>query len=738
MGERTTVIGTILAVVFQNEENGYTVARIVTDDGEPVTVVGCIPCAAPGEELILTGRYTTHPQHGEQFAADEVERHMPTGETEILNYLASGVVRGIGPATAQKLVDRFGADTLDVLDGEPEKLKTIKGITDKRAREIAESWRELAGLRRVLDFLTKYDLPVGLAMQLFRRYGADAMDALRRNPYLLSGEAFGVDFSVSDEIALSMGFSGDSSCRTEAGVLFELSHNEQSGGHVFLPREKLVAATAQLLDGDTDTVEKALDDLLERGSVVQEQVANVEGCYLRRCHEAETYVCTRVRAMLADKPDKLRGAKKIIDEIERGQGIEYAPLQRQAVELAARTGVLILTGGPGTGKTTTLNAIIKILERKGEKVLLAAPTGRAAKRMSDLTGKEAKTIHRLLQVEWDENDQPTFAKNEKNNLDCDALVIDELSMVDVTIFEAVLRALPLGCRLILVGDSDQLPSVGPGNVLGDLIASEMLPVVRLNEIFRQSMQSLIVTNAHRIVAGGMPDLSVRTSDFFFLPSSNAADVAETIVGLCAKRLPASYGYSPMADIQVLCPGRKGDLGTNELNKRLQAALNPPDRKKNEITVNGVLFREGDKVMQVKNDYNLPWNKSDGTTGEGVFNGDMGVLCGVDRRASVLTVLMDDDRLVLYELDAASELELAYAMTVHKSQGNEFTAVVMPMFPGPPQLCYRNLLYTAITRAKTLLVMVGMRRTVQAMVENARKTRRYSGLLYFLTGAGQEE
>ena len=421
MGERTTVIGTILAVVFQNEENGYTVARIVTDDGEPVTVVGCIPCAAPGEELILTGRYTTHPQHGEQFAADEVERHMPTGETEILNYLASGVVRGIGPATAQKLVDRFGADTLDVLDGEPEKLKTIKGITDKRAREIAESWRELAGLRRVLDFLTKYDLPVGLAMQLFRRYGADAMDALRRNPYLLSGEAFGVDFSVSDEIALSMGFSGDSSCRTEAGVLFELSHNEQSGGHVFLPREKLVAATAQLLDGDTDTVEKALDDLLERGSVVQEQVANVEGCYLRRCHEAETYVCTRVRAMLADKPDKLRGAKKIIDEIERGQGIEYAPLQRQAVELAAQEELLILTGGPGTGKTTSVRGIVALFERMGLDVLLCAPTGRAAKRMGELCGKEAQTIHRLLGMSWNEQTgDVTFTKNEKEPLEADA------------------------------------------------------------------------------------------------------------------------------------------------------------------------------------------------------------------------------------------------------------------------------------------------------------------------------
>ena len=357
--------------------------------------------------------------------------------------------------------------------------------------------------------------------------------------------------------------------------------------------------------------------------------------------------------------------------------------------------------------------------------------------MSELTGQEAKTIHRLLQVEWDENDLPVFSKNEKNLLECDALVIDELSMVDTTIFEAVLRALPLGCRLIMVGDCDQLPSVGPGNVLGDLIATKRLPVVQLNQIFRQSMQSLIVTNAHKIVDGQMPDLTVRSSDFFFLPYSNPAEISSTIVDLCASRLPASYGYSSMTDIQVLSPTRKGELGTVELNKKLQAVINPPDKKKNEITIKGVVFREGDKVMQIKNDYNLPWTKLDGTSGEGVFNGDLGVLCGIDRRASIVTVQMDD-RIVLYELEAATELELAYAMTVHKSQGNEFTAVVMPMYPGAPQLYYRNLLYTAITRAKSLLILAGTQKTIQTMVENDRKTRRYSGLYYFLTGSVESE
>ena len=387
-----------------------------------------------------------------------------------------------------------------------------------------------------------------------------------------------------------------------------------------------------------------------------------------------------------------------------------------------------------------MNAIIQILERKGEKVLLAAPTGRAAKRMSELTGKEAKTIHRLLQVEWDENDRPVFAKNEKNLLDCDALVLDELSMVDVNLFDALLRALPLGCRLVLVGDCDQLPSVGAGNVLGDLIASGLLPVVQLDEIFRQSLQSLIVTNAHKIVAGQMPELNIRSNDFFFLPCGNVQELSRLIVDLAAVRLPKSYGYSPLTDIQVLAPGRKGEVGTNELNKQLQAAINPPAKEKKEITLNGILFREGDKVMQIKNDYNLMWTKLDGTTGEGVFNGDLGILCGIDRQASLLTVQMDD-RIVGYEFEIAGELELAYAMTVHKSQGSEFPAVVIPMFPGPSQLYYRNLLYTAITRAKNLLVLAGVRATIEKMVENDRKTKRYSGLYYFLTeseGQSQNE
>lgn len=735
MGERTTVIGTILSVVFQNEENGYTVARIVTDDGELLTVVGCITCAAPGEELILTGRRTIHPQHGEQFSADEVERHMPTGETEILNYLASGVVRGIGPATAQRLVDRFGAETLAILDGEPERLKTVKGITERRAREIAESWRELAGLRRVLDFLTKYDLPVSLAMQLFRRYGADALEALHRNPYLLSGEAFGVEFSVTDEIALSMGFSGDSACRTEAGILFELSHNEQSGGHVFLPREKLLSATAQLLDCSADMAETALDDLIARGNVVEETVANVQGCYLRRCHEAETYVCTRMRAMLSDKPDALRGAEKTIGEIERAQGIAYAPLQRRAVELAAQEELLILTGGPGTGKTTCVRGIMALFERMGLDVLLCAPTGRAAKRMGELCGKEAQTIHRLLGMNWNEQTgEVTFAKNEKEPLEADAVIVDETSMVDLALMRAFLAALRPGCRLVLVGDPDQLPSVGAGNVFGDLIRSGRIAVVALRDIFRQAEESAIVRSAHLVNEGTVPALqNSAANDFFFLPRRDSARLVETVVELCKTRLPEKMGI-PSESIQVLTPTRKGDTGTAALNRALQSALNPGAAGKREKRFGDMVFREGDRVMQTRNDYDVLWEREDGTAGAGIFNGDVGKILQIDASGELLTIAFDE-RVATYTADMLAELDMAYAMTVHKAQGSEYRAVIFVSAPAAPGLMVRGVLYTAITRARELLILVGDDGTIRKMTENDRRTRRYSGLRWRLAEGG---
>lgn len=731
MSEATTVLGTIAAVIYQNEENGYTVARVVTDEGELITVTGCIPCAAPGEEIAATGSFVTHPQHGEQFAADEVERRMPTTEANILDYLSSGVIRGIGPATAQKLLDAFGPDTLSVIENAPEELRKVKGITDKRAREITESFREQMGLRRLLEFLTQFELPVSLAVPLYRRFGTGAMEMLRRDPYLLVDEPFLVDFGLADEIALALGFTGDASCRAEAGLLFELSHNESGGGHVFLPREKLLAATAQLLDTPADAVEKSLDDLIAAKRVEQEHVANVDACYLARSAEAERYVATRLRAMLSDKPDKLRGAKRAIDEIEREQGIEYAPLQRRAVELAAEQELLLLTGGPGTGKTTSVRAILTLFERMGLDVLLAAPTGRAAKRMGEVCERDAQTIHRMLGMSWDERTgQVKFTKNEKEPLKADAVIVDETSMVDLALMRAFLAALRPGCRLVLVGDPDQLPSVGAGNVFSDLIRSGRAATVALTKVFRQAQQSAIIRNAHAVNEGRTPELqNAAASDFFFLPRRDPVRLVDTVVELCKTRLPDKMGI-PAADIQVLTPTRKGAAGTVALNRALQEALNPRADGKRERVFGDAVFREGDRVMQTRNDYDVVWEREDGTAGTGVFNGDVGRILQIDPGGELLTVAFDD-RVATYTADMLAELDMAYAMTVHKSQGSEYRGVVFVSAPCAASLEVRGVLYTAITRARELMVVVGDDSTIRRMAENDKRARRYSGLRWRL-------
>ena len=747
MGEETTIMGTVLSVVFQNEENGYAVLRLVTDDGELLTLVGCVPCAAPGENLTATGSFSSHPQYGEQFSASEVERYLPSNETEILNYLASGVVRGVGPATAEKLVARFGIETLQVLESEPEKLTAIKGMTARRAQEISAAFNEQMGLRRVMEFLAHYDLPAALSVPLYRRFGANAMAALERNPYLLSDSAFGVDFSVCDEIALSMGFGGDASLRTEAGLTFELSHNRDAGGHVFLPREKLLAATVQLLDCDIDAAEKSLDDLIAIHRVVQEGVANVTACYLRQSWEDETYVVTRIEAMLADKPDALRGVERVIKEIEREQGVQYAPLQRQAVELAAKEELLLLTGGPGTGKTTSVRAIVALFERMGLNVLLAAPTGRAAKRMTELTGREAYTIHRLLGAAWAaEGDELTFRKNESDPLRCGAVILDECSMVDITLIQALLKALPKGCRLVLVGDADQLPSVGPGSFFLDVLRSHAVAAVRLTEIFRQSGESRIIRNAHSINRGETPELRENKGDFFFLQRPSGERLAATVAELCSERLPRGMGI-PSGDIQVLTPTRKGESGTFALNERLQQVLNPPAPGKKEKIFGETVFREGDRVMQIRNNYDIVWCKGGDTaaiiagemapgsapeTGTGIFNGDLGTILRIDTENELIWIDFDE-KLAWYGFEQLGELDHAFAVTVHKAQGSEYRAVVLAAGRAPARLLSRDLLYTAVTRARELLVVVGETAIVQAMIENGRKTRRYSGLRARLAG-----
>lgn len=722
--------GSVENIVYHNDGNQYTVMEISCGD-ELVTVVGTFPYISVGEKLHLYGTWTAHATFGQQFRAQAFERSRPETTSAMLKYLSSGAVKGIGTATAGKIIEAFGDEAIDVIENDPERLATIKGITLKKAREISDEMQRVNGIRDLMVFLGSFGVRPEDAVKVWKTYGTDSVACIQEDPYRLCSEKIAVEFAVADRLAESMEYDRANAERVKAGILYVLRHN-LNNGHTCLPADKLCAAAAKMLGVPLEDAQSALLSLCRYFDAVCENFDGRDFIFLPKQHRSEVYSADRIRMMLKYPPQSIVGIDREIGEIERAENIRYAEMQKEAIRAALDKGLLILTGGPGTGKTTTLNAIIRILMEKGEAVFLAAPTGRAAKRMSELTGVEAKTIHRLLQVDWDENDNPVFQRNERNPLECDALVIDELSMVDSYVFESVLRALPVGCRLILVGDSDQLPSVGAGNVIGDLIASGVFPTVQLKEIFRQSMESLIVTNAHRIVGGEMPVLNVRDNDFFFMPVDDAHAVSETILSLAVTRLPNRYQYSPVTDIQVLCPGRKGELGTIELNRRLRELINPQAKGKAQISVNGTVFRTGDKVMQVKNNYDLPWSRPDGTVGEGVYNGDMGIVTDVDKAAGCMRVQIDD-REVLYDFDhAAAELELAYAVTVHKSQGNEFTAVIMPVFPGTPQLSYRNLLYTGITRAKKLLILVGRRSAIADMVANDRKTRRFSGLMRFLT------
>lgn len=726
--------GTVHSVIFQNAENGYTVLRLLTEEGEVITVVGCIPCVAPGEHLTVTGTWETHPQHGEQLKVQELERSLPEDEDEIFDYLSSGVCKGVGPTTARRIVDRFGLETLDILEAEPERLQEIRGITAKKAMEIGALFRQHMGLRRLMEFLSRYQLPPVLAIRLRQQYGDGALEMVRRNPYLLSDDVCGVDFSVTDTMALSMGFAEDCGQRLEAAVTFELTYNENNG-HVFLPKDKLLSATCQLLGCGAEQVETALDALAERRAVVIQRIANVEAVYLRRLWEAETSACARLLALLEVDADQSRFADKAVAEIEREQGITYAPLQRQAVELAAKTGVILLTGGPGTGKTTTVRGIVALFQKMGLNIVLAAPTGRAAKRMSELTGgMEAQTVHRLLGMSWNEaTHQVTFQKTEKEPLEAEAVIVDEMSMVDVSLFSALLRALRPGTRLVLVGDADQLPSVGAGNVFSDLIRSKKIETVFLREVFRQAEQSAIIRNAHRVNLGESPELKGNQGDFFFLCRRDAQRAVSTVLELCKTRLPDNM-HIPAEQIQVLTPTRKGPCGTVNLNRLLQEALNPKAPGKREILWGERVFRVGDRIMQTRNDYDVVWQKADGTVGTGMFNGDVGRIVEIDQSGEWLA-LDFDGRTAPYSTEMLSEIDLAYAQTVHKAQGSEYRCVVLATMPSAPSLMVRGVLYTALTRARKLLVMVGDDAAVRSMAANDKQQKRYSGLKWRLCHAG---
>ena len=735
MGERCTVEGTVEHLIFQNEENGYTVLSLITDQGEVVTVVGCIPCAAAGEGMTVTGVWVNHPSYGPQITAELVERRMPEGEDESVSYLSRGIIKGVGPATAARLVERFGTDTLAVIEDEPERLSTIKGITAKKAMEISAAFRELTGLRRVMEFMARYDLPTALAMQLYRVHGGEAISRLKENPYLLSDARFGVDFAVMDEIALSMDFGADDACRVEAAIEYELTYN-LNNGHVFLPRQKLVAATAQLIDLNADAVEIGLDQLISRMVVVQQPIAGVEGCYLRSYYEAETAVAEKLTALRrVPQPPLRRSVEKSISEMEAQQGITYAPRQREAVLLAAQEGVVLLTGGPGTGKTTAVRAILTLYDKMGMDALLLAPTGRAAQRLGEVCGRDAQTIHRALGMAFNElTGEVTFRKNGADPLEADAVIVDEMSMVDLQLMHALLCALRPGCRLVMVGDPDQLPSVGAGNVLGDMLRSGVIPAVALREIFRQAECSAIIRNAHAVNLGMPPKLESNQGDFFFLCRRTPERLVNTVVELVKQRLPENMGI-PSDQIQVLSPTRKGETGTVNLNRALQSALNPPGRDKRQKVWGDMVFRTGDRVMQTKNNYDVIWQKDEGTVGTGIFNGDVGTIAEIDPSGELITIAFDD-RTCVYTADLLSQLDMAYAVTVHKSQGSEYRAVVLVSAPAAPSLMVRGVLYTAITRAREMLVLVGDDVVPGKMAENDRQQRRYSGLRRRLKEMGE--
>lgn len=720
--------GVVEDVTYRREDTGFTVMDIFADD-EYVTVVGVLPELSEGESVRLRGTWGYHATFGKQFKAQLCERSMPSSSADLLRYLSSGAVRGIGPATAKKIIERFGENSFDVLENQPERLADIKGISLKKAKDISKIFNEQFAVRQIMISLERFGMTTHECLEAYKLYGANAVDMIKANPYALCSDIVGMGFERADAIASALPEPPDRAYRVSAGIVHVVKYN-LNNGHTCVPRKKLIAPSSGLLEADEDTIEAAIDALVESGRLISQMMNGKEFLFLPQIYSAEKLAAQRILVMTKFPPAGRVTVEEDIEKIEKEENIHYESKQREAILTAANKGILILTGGPGTGKTTALNGILKLFELDGIDVALTAPTGRAAKRMSEITGKEAKTIHRLLEVEWDKHDRPYFSRNARNPISAGAVIVDELSMVDISLFASLLDALPLGCRLIMVGDSDQLPAVGAGSVLHDLILSGVLPVVELKEVFRQAMQSRIVTNAHKIVSGQMPELHDKNNDFFFMKRNSAYDTAATVAELCTVRLPKAYSYSPINDIQVLCPSRKGETGTVSLNKRLQTVINPPSPEKKELRSGSRIFREGDKVMQIKNNYNIIWTK-DSEEGTGVFNGDIGTVKKIDKANGCLAVWFDDKEAV-YSTDNLQELEHAYAITVHKSQGNEFNAVVIPVMGVVPQLCYRNLLYTAVTRAKKLMVMVGSEKQIRDMVDNNTRSKRYSALKFFLT------
>ena len=721
--------------VFRNEENGYTVL-VVKAGKSRVSAVGIMPPIAVGEKLRITGDWTEHPVYGRQIKVQSIEIEKPTTLSGIEKYLSSGMIRGIGPATAKLLIRAFGEETLDVLYSQPEKLLDVPGIGQKRAQMIQESYAEQAQQREAMVFLQSYGVTPALAVKIYKRYGENVRQVITRNPYRLVEDVEGIGFKTADRIAASLGIEQSSEYRLSAGVKYTLSEATAGAGHCYLPRPELALAARRLLGSDADSIDHTIDSLILSHDISAQLLPcdngeEVVALYLPSTYRAESEVARRLREMIDAMPDSMASDLTAqIDELERIEGLAFHSQQRQAIETAVTHGMTVITGGPGTGKTTIIKCIIKLLSVHGD-VALAAPTGRAAKRMSEACGMEAKTLHRLLEYGGEEGD---FARSEDNPLEIDTLIIDEMSMVDIFLMRSLLRALVPGTRLIMVGDADQLPSVGAGNVLRDILDSGVIPSVRLTEIFRQDEKSMIVYNAHRINRGESPRLNAKGSDFFFERAVSPSDAAKRIVTLCSARLPGFLGLDPVRQMQVLSPTKKGECGVWMLNQLLQAEFNPPASGKHERVRGDTTFREGDKVMQTRNNYQLKWKK-DGAIGiedgQGVFNGDIGFVTFIDPQEHVMEVQFDDERTATYEGGDVDDLELAYCISVHKSQGSEFPVVIMPAVGGPPMLLTRNLFYTAVTRARRMVMIVGRENAIEQMIANVNTRRRYSALCWRL-------
>lgn len=727
------IIGTVEEVVYHNAANDYTVLEIIdARTGKLMTAVGTVPYPAAGENVRLWGTWKAHPDYGKQLVIEQYEKQLPTSGADILRYLSSRAIKGIGPGIALKIVNRFGAETFDVIEQHPEWLTDIPGITRKKAAAIAESFTEQAELR---DFMTLCAGHLGntTVTRVFREWGKGASALLRSDPYRLCRGGFGIGFERADEIAAQLGIKKDAAVRVRAGVTYVLTYQASVHGHTCLPRQKLIPAAAETLGLETSLVEAALREELASGALISHTFDGTEYVYLKTYDEAERTVAERLRLLTRQAATFDReNIVSLIGRMEREWGIHYAKEQRNAIGVAVASGVMILTGGPGTGKTTVIRALLRIFDILGVDTVLAAPTGRAAKRMSEATVHEAKTLHRLLEMtRADDVTTPRFMRDEENPLDAMAVIVDESSMIDLPLMASLMRAMRRGSRLILVGDANQLPAVGCGNVLGDLIASAAFPTVELREIFRQAGESQIVRNAHRILHGEMPEITRTDGDFFFLQRPRADTIPQTIEQLIAERLPRAYGRGVLSGIQVITPTHRGIVGTDKLNLGLQARLNPPSEDKAEVRAHGVVFREGDRVMQVRNQYDIEWQRGE-YRGNGVFNGDLGEIKKIEKSDNDFAVTIAfDDREAVYDLSMLDDIEHAYAITVHKSQGSEYATVIMPISACGAILETRSLLYTAMTRAKTRLILVGRQDVLARMVENVHIAARYTGLAYRL-------